>query len=88
MIISASSSLMKMTNKELEEFCNNAEIYGVDSSIWIVDGEKCIATHCSDDTYNNNDWDAIYDPSHQMFLEFLKDENWKQVAEKYPQFQS
>ena len=73
---------------DIKTFCENAEVYAVNSSVWLVDGDKMIATHCSDTTYNLADWEMVYAPTYANFLEFLKDENWQQVAKKYPQFQS
>jgi hypothetical protein len=74
-------------SSKLAEFCETAEVYAVNSSVWLVDGDKMIATHRSDTTYNNADWDAVYVPTYAKFLEFLEDENWQHVAKKYPQFQ-
>lgn len=71
---------------EIEKFLQTCEVYAVNSSVWLVDGDKAIATHCSDVTYNREDWSAVYKPTHEKFLEFLKDENWQEVAKNYPQF--
>lgn len=71
---------------DTKEFCLNAEVYAVNSSVWLVDGDRAVATHCSDITYNNEDWSAVYPPSFEKFIEFLKDENWQEVVKKYPQF--
>lgn len=72
---------------DIENFCESAEVYAVNSSVWLVDGDQMIATHCSNSTYNREDWSAVYEPTFEKFLEFLKDENWQQVVDQYPQFQ-
>jgi hypothetical protein len=71
---------------DIQAFCESAEVYAVNSSVWLVDADKMLATHCSDATFNKSDWDAVYAPTSQKFLEFLSDENWSEVAAKYPQF--
>jgi hypothetical protein len=70
----------------IQAFCESAEVYAVNSSVWLVDGDNLLATHCSDTTFNNSEWDAVYAPTRQKFLEFLSDKNWPEVAAKYPQF--
>ena len=65
-----------MPDFDIESFCENAEIYSVNSSVWLIDEDEGIATHCSDTTYNNSDWNAVYPPTSDQFVEFLGDENW------------
>lgn len=60
----------------IREFCETAEVNGVNSSIWLVDWDKQVATHCCDVTYNRGEWDDVSPPSREKFQEFLKDENW------------
>lgn len=61
---------------KLRRFCESAEVYAVNSSVWLVDSKAEVATHCSDVTYNCSDWNAVYPPTHADYVEFLNDENW------------
>lgn len=73
---------------DIKQFCETAEVYAVGSSVWLVNGDKMLATYCSGITFNREDWDAVYEPTYADFLEFLSDKNWQEVAKNYPQFQA
>jgi hypothetical protein len=47
----------------IQAFCESAEVYAVNSSVWLVDGDNLLATHCSDVTFNKSEWDAVYRPN-------------------------
>lgn len=59
-----------MTEDELAHFCETAEVYAVNSEVWLVNSGRMIATHCSDITYTSKDWGAVYEPTFQKFIDF------------------
>jgi hypothetical protein len=62
--------------EEIEVFCEQAIPYCCNSSCYLVDWERKIATHLCSETYTRADWDAVYPPTDKVFQEFLADPNW------------
>jgi hypothetical protein len=58
-----------MSEQELEKF----QVYGCNSSIWLVDHDRKIATHCSDTTWNRGDYNMIYPATAGKYQDFLQD---------------
>lgn len=58
-----------MTQQELENF----QVYGCNSSVWLVDSDRKIATHCSDTTWNKAEYEMIYPATAAKYQEFLAD---------------
>ena len=58
-----------MTEQELEKF----QVFSCNSSVWLVDSNRKIATHCSDITWNREEYDQIYPATAANYQEFLAD---------------
>lgn len=65
-----------IASSEIEQFCESAQVYGVNSSVWLVDHSRYLATHCSDTTFNRGEWNSVYPATRQKYQCFLQDENW------------
>ena len=58
-----------MTEQELKKF----QVFSCNSSVWLVDTERKIATHCSDITWNREEYEMIYAATAAKYQEFLAD---------------
>ena len=58
-----------MTQQELKNF----QVYSCNSSVWLVDSDRKIATHCSDTTWNKAEYEMIYPATAAKYQEFLAD---------------
>ena len=58
-----------MTQQELKNF----QVYSCNSSVWLVNEVLRIATHCSDITWNREEYEMIYPATAAKYQEFLAD---------------
>ena len=70
---------------DIKEFIETATPYGVDGYVWLVDWELSLATHCSDQAYDQG-VGHIYAPTGEWFLAFLRDEKHFEGRRRYPPY--
>jgi len=58
---------------EVQAFCEGAEVHGKNGEVWMVDGDRMLATHTYDRHFVNEDWDSVHAPTFRVFLEFLEE---------------
>jgi len=69
---------------EVQAFCEGAEVHGKNGEVWMVDGDRMLATHTYDRHFINEDWDSVHAPTFRVFLEFLEEFDFTPMDREFP----